>query len=74
LHGYDLPVSKKAFLGFRLDPDLKGELEEISGKEERSISQICEILLRTGVDAYKKEGSKYFQRHVGRGRKEQRDE
>ena len=66
-------VSKKAFLGFRLDPDLKGQLEEMADKEERSISQICEILLRTGVDAYKKEGSKYFLRHIGRGHKQQLD-
>ena len=67
-------MSKKAFLGFRLDPELKGQLEKMADKEERSISQICEILLRTGVEGYNKEGSKYFLRHVGRSHKQQEDE
>jgi hypothetical protein len=61
-------VAKKAFLGFRLNPDLKRQLEEIAAKEERSISQVCEMLLRTGVEAYKKDGSRYFQRSLARVR------
>ena len=59
-------VVKKAFLGFRLVPELKAELEKVAACEERSISQICEILLRIGVDAYKKEGSKYLHRFLSR--------
>ena len=59
-------VVKKAFLGFRLVPELKAELEKVAAREERSVSQICEILLRIGVDAYKKEGSKHLQRFLSR--------
>jgi hypothetical protein len=59
-------VGKTGFLGFRLTPELKSELEKVASREERSISQICEILLRIGVDAYKKEGSKYLQRFLSR--------
>jgi hypothetical protein len=55
-------VAKKEFLAFRLIPDLKKEIEEIARREQRSISQICELLLRRGVDAYKKEGPEYLQR------------
>lgn len=29
-------------------------------QEERSVSQICELLLRKGVEAYKQEGPKYL--------------
>jgi predicted transcriptional regulator len=54
-------VAKKVFLAFRLVPDLKKEVEEIADREQRSVSQICELLLRGGVDAYKKDGSRYLQ-------------
>jgi hypothetical protein len=55
-------VAKKEFLAFRLIPDLKKEIEEIARREQRSVSQICELLLRGGVDAYKKDGPEYVQR------------
>jgi len=64
-------VAKTGFLGFRLAPELKAELEKVAVREERSISQICELLLRIGVDAYKKEGSKYLQRHISRRKETQ---
>jgi len=63
-------VAKRAFLGFRINPELKNQLEEIAGQEERSISQICDMLLRKGVEAYKKEGPKYLQRFLSRQKKE----
>jgi len=55
-------MAKSAFLGFRVPPALRKQLEEIAQREERSISQICEVLLRGGVTAYQKRGSKYLQR------------
>jgi hypothetical protein len=55
-------VARKIFLGIRIDPELKKALEDVGQAEERSVSQICELLLRKGVDAYKSEGSKYLQR------------
>ena len=38
--------------------------------EERSVSQICELLLRKGIDAYEKEGAKYLRRSAGREKHE----
>jgi hypothetical protein len=64
--GYISAVAKKAFLGFRLMPELKVELEKIAAREERSISQICEIFLRMGVDAYNRRGSKHLQGFLSR--------
>lgn len=54
-------MPKSAFIGLRINPELKKQLEAIAEKEERSISQICEVLLRGGVAAYKSEGSTYLQ-------------
>jgi hypothetical protein len=62
LRVYICGVAKKEFLAFRLIPDLKKEIEEIAHREQRSVSQICELLLRAGVDAYKKEGPEYIQK------------
>jgi hypothetical protein len=57
-----IKMAKSAFLGLRVSPDLRKQLEQIAQREERSISQVCEVLLRGGVTAYQKEGSKYVQR------------
>jgi hypothetical protein len=62
-------MTRKVFVGIRINPELKQTLEEIADAEERSVAQICELLLRTGIDAYKKEGTKYLQRPVSRPRK-----
>ena len=59
---YICAVAKSSFLGMRMNPELRTQLERIAQREERSISQICEVLLRGGVAAYQKEGSKYLQR------------
>lgn len=64
------PVARKIFLGIRIDPELKKALEEVGNAEERSVSQICELLLRKGVDAYGKEGPKYLRRSLSREKKE----
>ena len=67
-------VAKAAFLGFRLSPNLKKQLEAIAEREERSISQVCEVLLRGGVAAYKAEGSKYLQKFLSRQKNDTMDE
>ncbi len=64
------PMARKMFLGIRVDPELKRTLEEIGDAEARSVSQVCELLLRRGAQGYKKEGSKYLQRFLSRGKKE----
>jgi hypothetical protein len=63
-------VARKIFLGIRIDPELKKALEGVGEAEERSVSQICELLLRKGVNAYKNEGPKYLQRLLSRQQKE----
>ena len=63
-------MARKVFLGIRIDPELKTILEEIGRTETRSVSQICELLLKRGVDAYRKEGSKYFKHPVSRHTKQ----
>ncbi len=55
-------MARKIFLGVRIDPELRKILEEVANVEERSVSQICELMLRKGVEGYKKEGTKYLQR------------
>jgi hypothetical protein len=64
---YNLIIMKKdAPLAFRIPSELKKNLEQIAYREARSISQICEILLTIGADAYKKEGAKYLNRFLER--------
>ncbi len=63
-------MARKVFLGIRIDPELKTMLEEIGEGETRSVSQICEFLLKKGVDAYKKEGPKYFKRSASHHKKQ----
>jgi hypothetical protein len=60
-------VPQKLFLGIRLNPELKKALEQIGNSEERSVSQICELLLRKGVEGYRKEGPKYLHKKEGGG-------
>jgi hypothetical protein len=55
-------MRKDAPLSFRIPADLKKKLLRLAKREARSISQICEILLKIGVDEYDKEGHKYLQK------------
>ena len=41
-------------------------IQGIANSEARSISQVCELLLSEGVQAYKKEGPKFMQRLVAK--------
>jgi hypothetical protein len=59
-------TTKKDFLAFRVSPALKNEIQAIAVNEARSISQICELLLVEGVDAYKKEGPKFMQHLIAK--------
>jgi hypothetical protein len=55
-------MRKDAPLAFRIPADLKKRLLKVARLEARSLSQICEMLLETGVDQYDKEGHKYLQK------------
>jgi len=63
-------MARKLFLGIRIDPELKRSLDEMGKMEERSVSQICELLLRKGIEAYKREGEKYLRKPANRGKQE----
>jgi hypothetical protein len=62
-------MKKSAPLAFRIPDDLKKGLEQIAHREARSVSQICQILLTIGTEAYNKEGSKYLQTYLGNSKK-----
>jgi hypothetical protein len=63
-------MARKIFLGVRVDPELRKTLEDIGNAEERSVSQICEMLLKRGVEAYHREGRKYLQHSASRQKRE----
>jgi predicted transcriptional regulator len=63
-------MTKDAPLAFRIPTELKKKVQEIAKREARSISQVCEMFLRVGVEGYEKEGSKYLQRFLARQKKE----
>ena len=65
-----MSARKDAPLAFRIPADLKRELHKIASGEERSMSQICEILLRIGTDQYAKEGPRFLQRFLDRRKAE----
>ncbi len=57
-------------MAFRIPADLKKRLQEMARREARSLSQISEMLLRLGVEAYEKEGAKYLQSFLSRQKRE----
>ena len=57
-----IQMRKDAPLAFRIQADLKKRLLKLAKLEERSLSQVCEMLLKIGVDEYDKEGHKYLQK------------
>jgi hypothetical protein len=63
-----MPDRKDAPLAFRIPAELKQGLQQIADKEARSMSQICEILLRIGAEQYKKQGARFLQRYLDRRR------
>jgi antitoxin component of RelBE/YafQ-DinJ toxin-antitoxin module len=51
---------KDTLLSIRVHSALKQELEDIAKKEGRTVSQVCDLLLRVGVQKYGREGTKLF--------------
>lgn len=66
-------MARRIFLGIRVDPELRKALEDIGNSEERSVSQICEMLLKRGAEAYQREGPKYLHHSASRQKKESHD-
>jgi hypothetical protein len=63
-------AKKDEQIGFRLPANLKKELHILARHEGRSLSQICEILVSGGLEAYRREGPKYLQRLLSRQKKD----
>ena len=57
---------KDAPLAFRIPTELKQDLQRISDKEARSLSQVCEILLRIGIQQYRKDGVRFLEKYFER--------
>lgn len=66
-------MRKDTALSFRIPARLKTELEKVALNEGRSLAQVCEVFLLSGLEIYKKEGSKYVQRFLTRQKKEDSD-
>jgi len=63
-------MRKDSPLAFRIPSDLKKKLQAVASREARSLSQICEMFLRLGIEGYEKEGPKCLQRFLSRQKKE----
>jgi hypothetical protein len=53
--------AKEKQLGPRLPANLKRELHSLAKREGRTLSQICEIFVSVGLEAYRSEGPEYLQ-------------
>jgi len=62
-------MTKNSALSFRVTGELKAEVDAVASKEGRSIAQVCEALIRGGLESYRKEGPKYLQRFLSREKK-----
>jgi hypothetical protein len=61
-------MRKDTRLSFRVGSDLKETLENVAAIEGRSVAQVCEVFLKAGSEAYKKEGTGLLQRFLGQGK------
>jgi hypothetical protein len=59
-------MKKDTRLTFRVNSNLKKELEGIATREAQSVARICEAFLVAGADTYRKKGAKFLQALVGR--------
>lgn len=58
--------AKDTRLTFRVRSNLKKELESVAASEGRSVAQICEAFLRSGLANYRKEGAKFVRRFLSK--------
>ena len=59
-------MKKDTRLTFRVNSNLKREVERIAAREDVSVARICEAFLLAGSDVYKKRGSRFLQQLIGR--------
>jgi predicted transcriptional regulator len=53
-------------LSFRISSDLKKEVEGIAKREGRTVAQVSEAFVRSGVDSYRKMGARALQKWLAR--------
>jgi hypothetical protein len=63
---YISEVARTGVLIFRVASELRQDIQRIAEEEQRTLTQICEMLLYEGVESYKKEGTKFMQRLVAK--------
>ena len=73
LQSYIAEVARTGFLVFRVNPELRRDIQQIADEEQRTITQVCEMLLHEGVEAYKKEGPKFMHRLVAKQKSRVKD-
>ena len=73
MRSYISEVARTGFLVFRVDSALRRDIQRIADEEQRTITQICEMLLYEGVEAYKKDGPKFIQRLVAKQKSRAKD-
>jgi hypothetical protein len=59
-------MKKDARLTFRVNANLKKDVEAIAVREGQSVARICEAFLLAGSDTYRRQGVKFLQRMFGR--------
>jgi len=59
-------MKKDTRLTFRVNSNLKRDIEAIANREGQSVAKICEAFIVAGFDAYKKQGTKFVQLMLGR--------
>jgi predicted transcriptional regulator len=59
-------IAKDTRLTFRVQSNLKKRLESVAASEGRSVAQICEAFLHSGLLKYEKEGTTYIKRFLAR--------
>ena len=73
MRSYISEVARTGFLVFRVDSALRRDIQRIADEEQRTITQVCEMLLYEGVEAYKKDGPKFIQRLVAKQKSRAKD-
>ncbi len=63
---YTGAMRKDDRLSFRISSDLKKEIEGIAKREGRTVAQVSEAFVRSGVDNYRKLGTRAIQKWLSR--------
>ena len=63
----------QVFWHFEWIRHMRRDIQRIADEEQRTITQICEMLLNEGIEAYKKEGPKFIQRLIAKQKSKIKD-